>query len=64
MNKATQLVQKRYDRFSYFYDFLEKVIEKKMFSDWRKNTINKLKGNILEIGVGTGKNLAYYGEKA
>lgn len=64
MNKATQTVQKRYDRFSYFYDFLESGAEKWMFSTWRRKLISKLKGNVLEVGVGTGKNLGHYGRKA
>ena len=60
LNKKTQTVQKKYDRFSYFYDFLENTIEKNKFSNWRKNLLENLEGNILEIGVGTGKNLKYY----
>lgn len=64
MNQATQTVQKRYDRFSYFYDFLERGIEKKLFSALREKLVNGLKGDILEIGVGTGKNLAYYSKGA
>jgi len=56
----TLKTRKRYDRFSRFYDILESFIEGKMFRRLRKETISDLKGNILEIGVGTGKNLQYY----
>lgn len=63
MNQTTQIVQKRYDRFSYFYDFLDGGIEKKLFGAWRKKLIGNLRGEILEIGIGTGKNLEYYNKK-
>lgn len=55
---------KRYNRFAFFYDFLEGPIEKKLFKNWRKNIISSLKGQVLEIGVGTGKNLKYYSSQA
>ncbi|MDP3918644.1 MAG: class I SAM-dependent methyltransferase [Nanoarchaeota archaeon] len=53
-------VQKRYDRFSIIYDLFEYPIEKLFFSKWREKYIGQVKGNVLEIGVGTGKNLPYY----
>jgi len=53
-------VQKRYDRFSIIYDICEYPIEKLFFSKWREKYIGQVKGKILEIGVGTGKNLPYY----
>jgi ubiquinone/menaquinone biosynthesis C-methylase UbiE len=56
-------VRKRYDRFSSFYDISESVIEKGLFGKWRSRTISGLEGRILEVGVGTGKNLPYYSEK-
>lgn len=56
-------VKKRYDRFSHFYDASEAIIEKGLFGKWRMKTISNLKGKILEIGVGTGKNLQYYSDE-
>tara|TARA_Y100000310_G_scaffold309809_1_gene354317 strand:+ start:802 stop:1398 length:597 start_codon:yes stop_codon:yes gene_type:complete len=64
MDKKTALVKGRYDRFSRFYDFLESPLEKWVFSKWRNGLLGDLEGSILEIGVGTGKNLKYYNEKA
>lgn len=64
LDKKTQTVQKKYDRFSKIYDALEGGLERKRFSNWRKNLLGNLKGNILEIGVGTGKNLQYYHKDA
>lgn len=60
----SQKIKGRYDRFSYLYDFLEIIFENKLFNKWRKDIIASLKGNILEIGVGTGKNLLFYTNKA
>lgn len=64
LDKETKTVRKRYDRLSRFYDWLEKGIEKKHFAKWRKNMFKGLRGKILEIGVGTGKNLPYYRKEA
>ncbi|MBR9704589.1 class I SAM-dependent methyltransferase [Candidatus Pacearchaeota archaeon] len=64
LDKKTIKVQKKYDRFSRFYDSLEGGIENKLFSNWRKKLIGNIMGEILEIGVGTGKNLEYYNKNA
>jgi len=64
LDKQTLKVQKKYDRFSYIYDWLEEGIEKGKFGRWRKELLRDLKGNILEIGIGTGKNLKYYNRNA
>jgi ubiquinone/menaquinone biosynthesis C-methylase UbiE len=56
-------VKKRYDRFSTFYDASEAIIEKGLFGKWRMRTISNLTGKVLEVGVGTGKNLPYYSNK-
>jgi ubiquinone/menaquinone biosynthesis C-methylase UbiE len=53
-------VSSKYNRFSFFYDFVEKPMEIFLFRKWRKEALQKLEGNVLEIGVGTGKNFPYY----
>lgn len=60
MNK----IQKRYNRFSCFYDFYDFLPEKIFFAKYRQKIIPKLKGRVLEIGVGTGRNLPYYSKEA
>src|SRR3989338_8609004 len=60
----TQKVKQRYDRFARVYDVVDGIIERKLFQRLRKKTIPLLSGNVLEIGVGTGKNLQYYSNKA
>jgi ubiquinone/menaquinone biosynthesis C-methylase UbiE len=49
----------RYNRIAPLYDFLEFPMEGR-FSEWRGALLAKARGNVLEIGVGTGKNLPYY----
>lgn len=60
-NRATEAVRKRYDRIAPVYDFMEGMVERPRYSKWRKLLWSKVEGNkILEVGVGTGKNLSYY----
>lgn len=64
MPSLNSKIKKRYDRYAFFYDLLEFFPEKFFFAKYRKMIIPTLKGSILEIGVGTGKNLPYYLDKA
>jgi len=56
MDKETLLTRKRYNRTSKFYDIMDRMIK----SDLRKKVLKQAKGKVLEVGVGTGKNLEYY----
>lgn len=60
MKDGTDKVRRRYDRVSRFYDISESIIERTLFSKWRKKVLSNLEGKVLEVGVGTGKNLKYY----
>lgn len=54
-------IKARYDRISPYYDLMELPLEKLLFSRWRRRVFDALEGNsILEVGVGTGKNLDFY----
>lgn len=64
LDKKTKTVQRKYDRYSYFYDITPQIIMEKTSREWRKTLLTDLEGNILEIGVGTGKNLEYYNTDA
>lgn len=64
LDKDTKSVQIKYDRYSYFYDIIPQIIMEKTSKEWRKSLLSDLKGEILEIGVGTGKNLEYYHKDA
>ncbi|AEC52494.1 ubiquinone/menaquinone biosynthesis methyltransferase; (ubiE) [Pyrococcus sp. NA2] len=51
---------RKYDRFSKIYDIFEIPMEIWAFSKYRQKALSLVKGKVLEIGVGTGKNLPYY----
>ncbi|MEF8874114.1 MAG: class I SAM-dependent methyltransferase [Candidatus Thermoplasmatota archaeon] len=58
-------VKKRYDRVAPIYDGLEWLLEVGKFSTWREELFERVRGDtsggrMLEVGVGTGKNIAYY----
>ena len=60
-HKDTEAVRKRYNRIAPSYDFMEGLVERSRYSQWRKLLWSKVEGNkILEVGVGTGKNFPYY----
>ncbi len=60
-NKAAEAAKKRYNRIAPVYDFMEGLLEMSRYSKWRKMQWSKVEGsNILEVGVGTGKNFPYY----
>jgi len=58
------LDRKRYNRIAAVYDSLESPMELLSYSRWREEVLKWVpkKGKILEVGVGTGKNLPYYHE--
>lgn len=59
--KVTEETRKRYNRISTVYDQMEWLIERYFFSKWRQLLWDNIRANnVLEIGVGTGKNIPYY----
>jgi len=56
----TEKIRKRYDRASKFYDIFEQPMEMMSLKKWRSEVVKDLKGKVLEVGVGTGKNIPYY----
>lgn len=56
--------QKKYDRNARFYDLIEMPLECLFYSKLRKKYFSALKGKILEVGIGTGKNMNYYNQEA
>lgn len=60
MDINSEKIRKRYNRASRFYDILESPMEMMSLKEWRINLMKELKGKVLEVGVGTGKNIEYY----
>ena len=57
----TQLTRQKYNRNARFYNLTEIPMELSLFKRWRRRLFENLKGQqVLEIGVGTGKNLKFY----
>jgi ubiquinone/menaquinone biosynthesis C-methylase UbiE len=64
-DRNTRQTQGRYDRQAGLFDFMEAPVEFLAFRSLRKKLWSEVGGErLLEIGVGTGKNLAYHPEGA
>lgn len=60
-DRDTSRTRARYDRIAPLYDRLEAGLERKYYGQWRTPLWAAVHGpQVLEIGVGTGKNIAYY----
>lgn len=61
---SNERVQRRYDRVAPFYDSLEGVMELRA-AQWRSDLWSEVtEGDVLEVGVGTGKNLRFHPARA
>ena len=50
--------ERRYDRIAWIFDCLEFPMERMAAKKWREKLFSRLEGQrIMEVGVGTGKNL-------
>ena len=62
---STKQTQKRYDRQAGLFDVMEAPIELIAFKPLRKRLWSEVHGaRVLEVGVGTGKNLPYHPQSA
>jgi len=50
----------KYNRIAPIYELIDLPLELLFFRKWRKEALSGLSGKVLEIGVGTGRNLKYY----
>ncbi len=65
MKIASAVIRKRYDRIAPYFEILEAMMEGFFFKRHRQRLWERVEGyHILEVGVGTGKNFAFYPENA
>ena len=58
---ATEHTRERYNRIAPLYDVMEGVVEGLWYKRWRDRLWRDVVGpNVLELGVGTGKNIPFY----
>lgn len=61
LQRLTEVTRRRYDRRARTYDWVEAGIERRVFAPWRSHLWSLVQGeHILEVGVGTGKNIPHY----
>jgi demethylmenaquinone methyltransferase/2-methoxy-6-polyprenyl-1,4-benzoquinol methylase len=53
-------VVSKYNRIAPIYELLDLPLELFFFGKWRKEALAGLNGKVLEVGVGTGRNLKYF----
>jgi ubiquinone/menaquinone biosynthesis C-methylase UbiE len=59
-NHETTRTRNRYQRISQVYDTVE-ILPERRYISWRERLWSQVKGpEVLEVGVGTGKNMAFY----
>lgn len=62
--QQTEFTRKRYNTVSSIYDLMEWPVEQLWYKKWRRELWQQIHGpTVLEIGVGTGKNIPYYPEE-
>jgi len=60
-DKTTIQTKSRYNRIAPVYDLMEAIVERFAFRQWRERLWSRVNGKrVLEVGVGTGKNMPYY----
>jgi len=60
--RATALTKSRYNRIAGIFDSLEFLMERRV-QPWRRQLWDRIgPGEILEVGIGTGKNMPFYPE--
>lgn len=60
MLNLNEKIRSRYDRVSGVYDLFEQPMEMMALRRYRNEIMKELKGQVLEVGIGTGKNIPYY----
>lgn len=53
----------KYNRIASIYELMDLPLELPFFRKWRKEAVSDLSGKVLDVGIGTGRNLKYYPSK-
>jgi ubiquinone/menaquinone biosynthesis C-methylase UbiE len=56
MDRKTKTIKKRFDRSSFYYDWMDRMVSDSL----REKAVAMASGQVLEVGVGTGKNFHFY----
>jgi ubiquinone/menaquinone biosynthesis C-methylase UbiE len=59
VHEDNKLLQAKYDTTAWFYDILDYPWERQ-YRNWRPVLLQDVRGEVLEAGVGSGRNLKYY----
>ena len=57
---TTREISEKYDRFAPWYDWIEGILDLLGVRRLRRRLLGRTSGRVLEVAVGTGKNLRYY----
>jgi ubiquinone/menaquinone biosynthesis C-methylase UbiE len=57
---TSQEISRKYDRFARWYDWVEGIPDLLGLSRLRRRLLKRASGKVLEVAVGTGKNLQFY----
>jgi len=57
---STMSAASKYNRIAPIYELIDLPLEIFFFRKWRKEALSGLNGRVLEVGVGSGRNLKYY----
>lgn len=60
MELTSQEIRRKYAKFAPWYDWMEGIPELLGVHRFRRELLQRASGNVLEVAVGTGKNLRYY----
>ncbi len=60
VNFTSRELSEKYDRFAPWYDWVEGILDLLGVSRLRERLMRRASGRVLEVAVGTGKNLRYY----